>query len=102
VATNPGHVFLCPSTEAIHSVVSELGLMHAGSSYFFSGRIDEHMGAIQKAATWAPTILLGVMIVFAVSQGLGIESLVIVALLLIQAVFLAAPHLSRWIGQQIS
>lgn len=60
------------------------------------------MGTIQKAATWSPTLLLGVMIAFAGSQGLGIESRVVVALLLIQALILAAPHVSRWVGERIS
>lgn len=59
------------------------------------------MGIIQKAGTWSPTLLLGVLIAFAVSQGLGIESLVVVALLAVQALILVAPHVSRWVGKRI-
>ena len=60
------------------------------------------MGTIRKVAAWSPTLLLGVLIAFAVSQGLGIESVVVLALLLVQALVLVAPHVSQWVGRKIA
>jgi len=59
------------------------------------------MGRLWSVVQFAPLVLLVLLLAIGVAFGGGVEPLVLLALLVVQAVVLAAPRVAGWAGRQL-